>query len=139
MITKRLAAALIAACAIAMCAACGGSGNSSGTGATATAPAPGPTITAAAPAVRAVEGTGDPRTAWRFDPQTVTVAAGATVKFTNSGAETHTVTADDGSFDAGTVDPGQTVTLKFDHAGSFGYHCSLHPWMTGTVKVTPGA
>jgi plastocyanin len=136
MITRRSATALIAACAIAMCAACGGSGNGSGTGATATAPAAGQTA-AAAPAVRAVEGTGDPHTAWRFDPQTVTVAAGATVKFTNSGAETHTVTADDGSFDAGTVDPGQTVTLKFDHAGSFGYHCSLHPWMTGTVKVTP--
>ena len=136
MITKRIAAVLIAACAIATCAACGGSGNSSRTGATTTAPAPGLTP-AAAPAVRAVEGTGDPRTAWRFDPQTVTVAAGATVSFTNSGAETHTVTADDGSFDAGTVDPGQTVTLAFDHAGTFGYHCSLHPWMTGTVKVTP--
>lgn len=87
--------------------------------------------------VSAVEDAGDPRTAWRFDPPQLTVVAGAEIAFTNDGQEVHTATADDGSFDTGTVNAGDSVSLTFDQVGTFAYHCSLHPWMTGEIVVTP--
>ncbi|MCD6059366.1 MAG: blue (type 1) copper domain protein [Thermomicrobiales bacterium] len=43
-----------------------------------------------------------------FEPGTLTVPAGATVTWTNAGSRPHTVTADDGSFDSGRLDPGET-------------------------------
>ena len=85
--------------------------------------------------MKAVEGAGDPRS--------VDLRSGADhggrrrqVTFVDAGKEAHTATADDGSFDAGTLNPGESKTVTFDTAGSYGYHCSLHPWMKGTVVVT---
>jgi plastocyanin len=102
-----------------------------------------PTAAATAPAtsgdaVRAVEGEGDPRTAWTFEPKQIDVTHGATVTFTNTGSEVHTATADDGSFDTGTLNPGDGKAVMFHEAGTFAYHCTLHPWMQGQVVVTGG-
>jgi len=47
----------------------------------------------------------------------------------------HTVTADDGSFDSGPISPGDNFDSSFDRPGDFGYHCSIHPFMTGVVIV----
>ncbi|MDQ6778909.1 MAG: plastocyanin/azurin family copper-binding protein [Actinomycetota bacterium] len=48
----------------------------------------------------------------------------------------HTATANNGTtFDTGPIQPGQTKTFTFTTAGTYGYHCSLHPFMTGTVIV----
>lgn len=115
--------------------ACGG-GSSYGTSATAAPGATPPASEQQAATVRAVEGEGDPHTAWKFDPAQTTIRAGDTVSFTNTGKQAHTFTADDGSFDAGTLNPGETKPVKFDRQGSFPYHCSLHPWMTATIVVT---
>jgi len=73
-----------------------------------------------------------------FQPGSVEVAAGGTVTWTNTGQATHTVTADDGTFDSGQLAPGSSFSQTFDTAGTFTYHCAIHPQMTGTITVTGG-
>src|SRR5215207_6548556 len=74
-----------------------------------------------------------------FEPATVTVPAGATVTWTNTGSRPHTVTADDGSFDSGRLDPGEQFSQTFDQPGTFTYHCGFHPEMQGEIVVTEQA
>ena len=71
-----------------------------------------------------------------FNPGSITVVIGVnnTVTWTNQDSVTHTVTANDGSFNS-TVRPGTTFTHTFTTAGVFAYHCSIHKFMQGTVKV----
>src|SRR5829696_1777671 len=71
-----------------------------------------------------------------FQPASLEVPAGTTVTWTNSGAAPHTVTADDGAFDSDRLAPGATFSQTFDTAGTFTYHCEIHPQMTGTIVVT---
>lgn len=70
-----------------------------------------------------------------FSPATVTIAVGDIVTWRNTGHEPHTATADDGSFDTGTVVAGQSGSHMFTSAGNFSYICTIHPNMTGTVRV----
>jgi plastocyanin len=70
-----------------------------------------------------------------FQPASVEIATGGTVTWTNTGQAPHTVTADDGSFDSGTLSPGTTFSQTFATAGTFTYHCNIHPQMTATVIV----
>jgi plastocyanin len=74
-----------------------------------------------------------------FQPAGVEVAVGGTVTWTNTGQAPHTVTADDGSFDSGQLAPGASFSQTFNTAGTFTYHCSIHPQMTGTITVTGGS
>jgi len=71
-----------------------------------------------------------------FNPQTVTVKVGQTVTFTNQDNQPHTATADKAGFDAGSIAAGSSASQRFDTAGTFAYHCSFHPFMTGTITVT---
>lgn len=73
-----------------------------------------------------------------FDPAEVTVAPGTTVTWTNTGKRPHTVTAQEGSFDSGRLDPGEQFSFTFDEPGSFDYFCGFHPEMQGTVIVSEG-
>jgi plastocyanin len=50
---------------------------------------------------------------------------------------THNITADDGGFTSGNIAPGGTFERTYTVAGSYAYHCSIHPTMKGTVTVTP--
>ena len=70
-----------------------------------------------------------------FDPATLSVAAGATVTWTNDDTVPHTVTADDGAFDSGIFDPGASFSWTFDQPGASAYHCQLHPTMEGAIEV----
>ena len=72
-----------------------------------------------------------------FSPASITVSAGDTVTWTNSGPdEPHTATANDGSFDTGEVAVGSSASHTFTSAGTFPYVCSIHPdQMRGTVIV----
>jgi plastocyanin len=70
-----------------------------------------------------------------FQPASVEIVTGGTVTWTNTGQAPHTVTADDGSFDSGTLSPGATFSQTFATAGTFTYHCNIHPQMTATVIV----
>src|SRR5215203_1617616 len=73
-----------------------------------------------------------------FDPPDATVEPGSTITWTNSGARPHTVTADDGSFDSGVLNPGESYTVAFDGQGTVTYHCTIHPEMRGSVTVGGG-
>ncbi len=72
-----------------------------------------------------------------FDPGTITVVIGVnnTVAWTNNDAVAHTVTADGGSFGSGNLGSGSQFTRTFATPGTFGYHCVIHPFMSGTVIV----
>jgi plastocyanin len=72
---------------------------------------------------------------WGYSPSTVTIHVGDTVTWTNAGPLAHTVTADDGSFDSGSLNVGDTWSMTFQTAGTFTYYCTPHPWMKGTVIV----
>lgn len=71
-----------------------------------------------------------------FEPGTLSVPVGTTVTWTNRGERPHTITADDGSFDSGRLDPGEEFSFTFDTAGSFTYFCGFHPDMQGEIVVT---
>ena len=72
-----------------------------------------------------------------YSPEPVVVAPGAHVMWTNSGVNPHTVTADDASFDSGTLDRKGVFTLTAPAAvGSYAYHCTFHSFMHGTVVVS---
>src|SRR5215213_10231188 len=70
-----------------------------------------------------------------FEPGTLSVPVGATVTWTNTGSRPHTVTADDGSFDSGRLDPGEQFSQTFYQPGTYTYHCGFHPEMQGTIVV----
>jgi len=70
-----------------------------------------------------------------FAPASLTVSVGTTVTFTNSGAVTHTVTADAGGFDSGNLTAGSAFQFTFNSPGTFAYHCAIHPSMTATIRV----
>jgi plastocyanin len=71
-----------------------------------------------------------------FNPPNATVAPGTTVTWVNNDQTAHTVTANDGAFDSGTLQPGQSYSFKFDKAGTYAYHCNIHPDMTATITVS---
>lgn len=81
-------------------------------------------------------GASDPNNADAFVPPQISVSSQENiVSWTNEDSTEHTVTADDGSFDAGPISPGDTFENAFDSPGEFGYHCAIHPFMTGVVIV----
>jgi plastocyanin len=73
-----------------------------------------------------------------FDPDQLSVAPGTTVTWVNEGQAPHTTTADDGTWDSGTLQPGEDFSFTFDQPGTYTYHCSIHPDMTASVKVSGG-
>jgi plastocyanin len=70
-----------------------------------------------------------------FSPSSLTVATGTTVTWVNNDGITHTVTADNGSFNSGNITPGNSFTHTFSAVGAVSYHCSIHPMMTGSVAA----
>jgi plastocyanin len=70
-----------------------------------------------------------------FTPSVITVAAGTTITWTNKASIAHTVTSDKGLFDSGDISSNGTFTFKFTTAGSYPYHCAVHPSMTAKVVV----
>jgi plastocyanin len=57
------------------------------------------------------------------------------VTWTNRDVIAHTSTADGGAWNSGTIAAGGTFSRTFTSAGSFPYHCAIHPGMIGTVTV----
>ena len=68
-------------------------------------------------------------------PSKTTIHVGDTVTWKNSSNVMHDVTANDGSFDTGYFDDGESVSVKFTKAGSYPYYCTLHSGMTGRIVV----
>lgn len=70
-----------------------------------------------------------------FDPPQMDVQAGDTVEWKNEDIFSHTVTADDGSFDSGLINPGHSWQMTFKNAQTLAYHCRPHPNMKATLVV----
>jgi len=70
-----------------------------------------------------------------YQPDPVVVQAGGKVIWQNQDAAPHTATADDDSFDTGTIEKGKIGSETFKQAGTFTYFCEIHPTMHGTVEV----
>jgi plastocyanin len=70
-----------------------------------------------------------------FSPKSVTVAVGDTVTWRNNGDAPHNATADDGSFQTPDLNKGQSASETFNRSGTFSYICTIHPQMTGSVRV----
>lgn len=73
-----------------------------------------------------------------FQPGTVTIPVGTTVTWTNMDTPSHTTTSDPGqavSWDSGVLATNQSFSFTFTQAGTFTYHCSIHPNMHGTIVV----
>jgi len=71
-----------------------------------------------------------------FAENAITAKVGDTVKWVNNDGMPHTVTADNGAFDGGTMETGEEFNFTFTQAGTWTYHCALHPSMTGTITVS---
>jgi len=92
-----------------------------------------------------------------FSPANLSIKVGGTVRWTNQGPSAHTTTSDQavwassqlnppvgggGGYGGGGGMPGGAFQMTFHTAGTYGYHCSLHPpamypGFTGTVVVSP--
>jgi plastocyanin len=70
-----------------------------------------------------------------FGPQTLTVAVGTTVTWTNRDDIPHTVVSTDGVFKSKVRDTDEKFSYTFVKAGTYPYYCSVHPKMTGKVVV----
>jgi plastocyanin len=70
-----------------------------------------------------------------FKAPVVTVKPGTTVTWTNGDDIPHTVVSKDGLFKSKVLDTGDRFSFTFAKPGQFGYFCSLHPHMTGTIVV----
>jgi plastocyanin len=70
-----------------------------------------------------------------FKSPVLTVKPGTTVTWTNGDDIPHTVVSKDGLFKSKVLDSGDKFSFTFAKAGQFGYFCSIHPHMTGTIIV----
>ena len=70
-----------------------------------------------------------------YQPDPVKVQVGGKVIWQNQDSAPHTATADDDSWDTGTIEQGKIGSETFKEAGTFAYFCEIHPDMRGTVEV----
>jgi plastocyanin len=117
-------------------AACGSSGDSSSTeGGDSSDTTSEPSGNAPAPSGEAVRAAKVKIVEFVYGPDPVTVQVGGKVIWQNEDTAPHTATADDGSFDTGTLERGKIKSETFKQAGTFPYFCEIHPTMHGTVEV----
>jgi plastocyanin len=123
-------------------AACGGGGSDSTSSEAETAPPASEETTEAestesepAPSGEASKSEKVDIVEFTYQPDPVVVQAGGKVIWQNQDTAPHTATADDGSFDTGTIEKGKIGSETFKEAGTFTYFCEIHPTMHGTVEV----
>ncbi len=61
-----------------------------------------------------------------FTPASVTIPSGTRVTWTNTDSMNHTVTADNSSYNSGTLAPGKSYSLTFTAKGEYTYFCGFH-------------
>jgi plastocyanin len=127
-------------------AACGGGGSDSTSSEAETAPPASEESTEATGETEATESEPAPSgeaaksekvdiVEFTYQPDPVVVQTGGKVIWQNQDTAPHTATADDGSFDTGTIENGKIGSATFKEAGTFTYFCEIHPTMHGTVEV----
>lgn len=72
-----------------------------------------------------------------FVSDPITISAGDTVTWTNDDSAVHDVMSTNGDWGSGVMATGVSFSHTFTDAGTYTYLCSLHPYMTGTVVVSP--
>jgi plastocyanin len=74
-----------------------------------------------------------------FIPSTIHVRVGQTIKWINEDAAPHNVAYVSGPafHSSATMTTGATFSFKMTQTGTIHYYCSIHPWMTGTIVVSP--
>ncbi len=74
-----------------------------------------------------------------FAPAALVVKAGTTVTWTNRDTDAHTVTSQNnsGPLASAALATGQSYSYTFTKPGRYDYLCTIHPFMTATVTVTP--
>ena len=71
-----------------------------------------------------------------FNPNPTTMKVGQTVAWQNTDTTAHDATQDASKFGTGTVSPGAfSSPIAMSTAGTFTYHCTIHPGMIGTITV----
>ena len=123
--SSRLAAISLSICALVAVTACGGDDSSSDT--SSADPTEAPASPTEAPA-------GDAAIVMANFAFTVTSASPGSITVRNDDTAAHTATADDGAFDV-KVDSGATATIEVDAAGTYAFHCTIHPSMTAELVV----
>ena len=99
-------------------------------------PAPAPSPTPAGPSSSVTIPVGAEALGNRaYAPDPLNVAVGTTVTWTNTDSVSHTSTSSATGWNSGIVGPGGQFSFAFQTAGSFPYHCAIHPGMVGTVVV----
>lgn len=96
---------------------------------------PGRAATGADPSVSIIDVGGNPPGA--FSPASLSVHVGDRVTWTNTtkNGVQHTTTSDSAGWDSGILNAGQSFSHTFGTAGTFTYHCNVHPTMHGTIVV----
>jgi plastocyanin len=113
--------------------ACGGSSSSPPAS---PSPTPSPTPTPGVPSSSVVIPVGAESLGNRaFVPDNVNITVGTTVTWMNTDSTSHTSTADGAGWNSGTLAPGRQFSFAFQIAGTFPYHCTIHPGMVGTIVV----
>ena len=121
--------------ALVLMSACGGGGSPAPT--TPGPSAAGPTPTEAASAIvcnASGSGTAVAIADFAFNPASANTSTNGFVTWSNGDPSTHTVTFDNGP-DCGTIAGSASQTVQFTVAGSYAYHCHIHPSMKGTIVV----
>jgi plastocyanin len=98
-------------------------------------PTPTPTPSPSGPGAASIVAGASLLTTTAYAPNPITVAVGGTVTWTNNDSTTHTSVSNSNAWNSGPIAPGGTFKMTFASAGSFPYHCSIHPGMVGTVTV----
>ena len=70
-----------------------------------------------------------------FSPDMIKVKAGTEVIWKNKDSTSHTVTAEDGSFNSGTITSGGEFKMRFIRPGTYSYTCDMHSFMSGKIVV----
>jgi plastocyanin len=128
-------AGILAGSILVIATACGGGGSTPKPAASTAASVPAASVAAASCAAGTGTGQQVGIANRAFNPATLTVSAGSTVTWTNADAATHSVTFDNGP-DCGNLATGASTTVTFSAAGSYPYHCKIHPSMTGSITVS---
>lgn len=70
-----------------------------------------------------------------YQPNPIEIPVWGSVSWTNDDRIAHSVTATEGEFDSGVMQPDEVFESTFDKVGGFEYYCMLHPSMVGHVVV----
>jgi plastocyanin len=72
----------------------------------------------------------------QFSPSSSNAKVGDVVQWTNTGSVLHNITFDaDSCLTDSSFQPQATWEIKFSKAGTYAYHCTIHPGMDGSITV----